>query len=86
MSLHIHLCFEVSETLKTKFVLKVHYKVKSLSHVRLFATPRTAACQATPSMGFFQAGVLEWVAISFFKGSSSDQLASLITRTTALSK
>ena len=27
-------------------------KVKSLSHVRLLATPRTAAYQAAPSMGF----------------------------------
>ena len=27
-------------------------KVKSLSRVRLFATPRTAAHQAPPSMGF----------------------------------
>ena len=27
-------------------------KVKSLSHVRLLATPWTAAHQATPSMGF----------------------------------
>ena len=27
-------------------------KVKSLSHVRLFVTPRTAAYQAPPSMGF----------------------------------
>ena len=27
-------------------------KRKSLSHVRLFATPWTAACQAPPSMGF----------------------------------
>ena len=27
-------------------------KVKSLSHVRLFATPWTAAHQAPPSMGF----------------------------------
>ena len=38
-------------------------KGKSLSHVRLFATPWTAAYQTAPSMGFFQAGVLEWVAI-----------------------
>ena len=29
-------------------------KVKSLSHVRLFATPWTAAHQAPPSMGFFR--------------------------------
>ena len=29
-------------------------KVKSLSHVRLFATPWTVAYQASPSMGFFR--------------------------------
>ena len=27
-------------------------KVRSFSHVRLFATPWTVACQAPPSMGF----------------------------------
>ena len=31
---------------------KVKVKVKSLSHVRLFATPWTVAYQASPSMGF----------------------------------
>ena len=40
-------------------------KVKSLSRVRLLATPWTAAYQAPPSMGFFQARVLEWGAIAF---------------------
>ena len=84
-------------------------KVKSLSRVRLFSTPWTAAYQAPPSMGFsrqeywsgvplpsppcsvtrikfcdpmdcsrpgscvhriFQARMLEWVAISSFRGSS----------------
>ena len=36
-------------------------KVKSLSRVRLFATPWTAASQALPSMGFSrQERVLEW--------------------------
>ena len=39
-------------------------KVKSLSRVRLFETPWTAAHQAPPSMGF-QARVLEWGAIGF---------------------
>ena len=44
-------------------------KVKSLSHVRLFATPWTVAYQATLSVhGIFQARVLEWVAISFTRG------------------
>ena len=40
-------------------------KVKSLSLARRLATPGTAAYQASPSMGFFQAGVLEWGAIAF---------------------
>ena len=44
-------------------------EVKSLSRVRLFATPWTIASQAPLSMGFFQAIVLEWIAISFSKGS-----------------
>ena len=39
--------------------------VKLLSGVRLFAAPWTVAHQALPSMGFFQARVLESVAISF---------------------
>ena len=39
-------------------------KVKSLSHVRLLATPWTAAYQAPPSKGFFQARALEWDAIA----------------------
>ena len=46
-------------------------KVKSLSRVRLLATPWTAAHQAPPSMGFSRQEyfcfvfVLEWVAIAF---------------------
>ena len=45
-------------------------KVKSLSHVQLFATPQTVAYQAPLSMGFFQARILEWVAISLSTESS----------------
>ena len=45
--------------------LKCESEVKSLSHVRLLVTPWTAAHQAPPSTGFFQARVLEWVAIAF---------------------
>ena len=40
-------------------------KVKSLSRVRLFVIPWTIAYQASLSMGFFQARVLEWGAIAF---------------------
>ena len=39
------------DTTKQFFSLK-KVKVKSLSHVQLFVTPRTVACQAPPSMGF----------------------------------
>ena len=41
--------------------------MKSLSHVRLFATPRTVAYQASPSLRFFQVRVLEWVVINKLK-------------------
>ena len=41
-----------------------------LSHVWLFATPWTIARQAPLSMGILQATILEWVAISFSRGSS----------------
>ena len=44
--------------------------VKWLSCVWLFGIPWTAACQAPLSMGFLQARILEWVAISFSRGSS----------------
>ena len=47
-----------------------HVCVQWLSHVWLFATPWTAAHQAPLSMGFFQARILEWVTISFSRGSS----------------
>ena len=40
-------------------------KLKSLSRVRLLATPWTASYQAPPSMVFSRARVLEWGAIAF---------------------
>ena len=42
----------------------------SLSRVQLLATPWTVALQVPLSMGFSQARLLEWVAISFSRGSS----------------
>ena len=41
---------------------------QSLNHVRLFATPQTAACQAPLSMGILQARILEWVAMPSTQG------------------
>ena len=40
-----------------------------LSPVQLFVTPWAVAHQAALSMGFFQARILEWVAISFSRDS-----------------
>ena len=45
-------------------------KVKLLSCVRLFATPIDCSLPGFSIHGIFQASVLEWVAISFPKGSS----------------
>ena len=41
----------------------IHCAVCLLSHVRLFATPWTVACQAPLSMGILQARILVWVAM-----------------------
>ena len=45
-------------------------KVKSFSHIQLFATLWTIAHQAPQSMGILQERILEWVAISFSRGPS----------------
>ena len=45
-------------------------KVKLLSCVRLFVTPWTVALPGSSVHGISQARVLEWVAISFSRGSS----------------
>ena len=56
--------------------------MKSLSSVRLFATPWTAAHQAPPSVhGIFQARVLEWGAIAFssLSGNSASFVRTALT-------
>ena len=55
-------------TISFSNALKWKVKVKSLSHVQLFATTWTAAYQA-PVHGISQARVLEWGAIAFSKES-----------------
>ena len=50
-------------------VVSEHACVLSQSAVSDFVTPWTVACQ-TPLRGIFQAGILEWVAISYFRGPS----------------
>ena len=45
-------------------------EVKSLSRVQLFVTPWTIARSGSSVHGILQARILEWVAISFSRGSS----------------
>ena len=59
------------------YLMKV--KVKSLSHVWPFATPRTVAHQASVH-GILQAWILEWVAISFSRGSSQPRDRTQVSR------
>ena len=49
--------------------MRVHI-VCMLSHVWLFAIPWTVACQSLSVHQIFQTRILEWVAISFSRGSS----------------
>ena len=49
---------------------KVKVKVKSLSPVWPFLTPCICSPPGSSIHGIFQAGILEWVAISFSRGSS----------------
>ena len=44
--------------------------VQLLSCIELFVTPWPVACQAPLFMGFPKARILEWVAISSFRGYS----------------
>ena len=65
-----------NELLKPIYVLCL----KSLSRVRLFATPRTVACQVPLSMGILQARILEWVAMLSSRGSSQPRDQTQVSR------
>ena len=59
-------------------LLRNHIKVKSLNHVRPFVTPWTVASSVH---GIFQARILEWVAISFSRGSSESRDQTQVSHT-----
>ena len=52
-----------------------------LNRVRLFATPWTAAHQASLSMGILQARILEWVAMPSCRGSSQPRGQTQVSHT-----
>ena len=59
-------------------------KVKSLSHVRLFATPWIAAYQAPPSMGFFRQEY--WSGVLLPSPYDPTDVGNLISGSSAFSK
>ena len=48
----------------------ISFMLSHFSHVRLFATPSDCSPPGSSIYGILQARILEWVAISFSKGSS----------------
>ena len=60
-------------------ILSVKVKVKSLSRVWLFVTPMDCSLPGSTFHGILQARVLEWVAISFSRGSSRPRDRTLIS-------
>ena len=58
------ICLEVWGTKKQEKKKKREEScAESLSHLRLFATPHTVACQAPLFMGILEARILEWFAM-----------------------
>ena len=55
------------------FIKLKKVKVKSLSCVRLFVTPVDCSPPGSSVHGILQARILEWVAISFSRGSSQSR-------------
>ena len=52
------------------FKMPIFYNAQLLSHVRLFVTPMICSPPGSSVHGILQAKVVEWVAISFSRGSS----------------
>ena len=61
--------------------MKERKKVKLLSHVRLFVTPVDCSLPSSSIHGISQARILEWVAISFSRGSSQPRDWTWVSRT-----
>ena len=62
VSSNVVMCYSTYFTL---FSYNVLCCAQSLSHVGLFVTPWTIACQVPLSMGILQERILEWVALPF---------------------
>ena len=60
--------------------MKYEEEVKSLSRVQLFVTPWTGSLPGSSVHGIFQAIVLEWIAISFSRGSSQPKDRTQVSR------
>ena len=58
-------------------LIKCACLLSCFSHVQLFWTPWTVACQAPLCMGILQTGILEWVAMLSSRGSANPGIESL---------
>ena len=59
-------CSNISEP----FEMAMCCSAQSLSCIRLFCDPMNYSLPGSSVRGIFQARILEWVAISYFRGSS----------------
>ena len=79
----------VHEEINQKFGINRHTlkgKVKFLSCVQLFASPWTVAYQASSVHGIFRARILEWGAISYFRGSSQPRDQTCVSRVSCINR
>ena len=76
MSDYIHGKWETSPTYQPRATRVL----SCFSHVQLLAPPWIVARQAPVSMGILQASILEWVAISFSRGSSQPRDRTQVSR------
>ena len=72
MSAHTHTHIWCARILINLFPLTFYLELRlyCVQCAQLFATPWTVAHQGSSAHGIFQARILEWVAIFFFRGSS----------------
>ena len=73
---------ETCDSLRVMYQRIAWVRVKSLSHVWLFATPcMDCSLPGSSVQGIFQARILEWAAISFSRGSSQPRNRTQVSRT-----
>ena len=71
---------------ESELILPLYVCPQSLSNAPLFATPCAVAFQAPLAVGILQAKILEWVDVSYSRGSSQPRNQSCISCFSSLSR